>query len=249
MKRLLIIAAAALPALLFAQEKEGRIVYQETVKFEIQLPEGQEAMASMLPPSQSFTRILHFTGSESLYKTPDTEPEGGEAEWTGSEGGATVKVVIRQPESQLYKDLKEKKKVELRELMGKRFIIRDETDTFHWKLTGEQQTVVGYTCFKAVHQDTARTVVAWFTPQIPVSTGPDSFGQLPGLILSVDVDNGKRTITATEVFAGESQDGKLTPPSKGKVVTQEEFDRIEAEKMKEMEQEGGEGQMIIRIRD
>jgi len=245
MKRSLALAFAALPLFLSGQNTEGRIVYRETIKMEIQLPEGQEEMAKMIPPSQS----LRFSEQASLYENQETSAEGNETEWTQEEGNTTVRMVISRPENQLYKNLKEKKKTESRDFLGKRFLIKDDLEAFQWKLTGEQQMILEYLCFKAVHQDSNRTIVAWFTPQIPVSTGPGSLGQLPGLILSADIDDGRRTITATEIVLGESQEGKIAEPTKGKEVTQAEFDKIEAEKRKEMGDEGGPGgPIMIRIR-
>ncbi len=41
-------------------------------------------------------------------------------------------------------------------------------------------------------------VIVWFTPAIPVSAGPDYEGQLPGLILQIDI-NGNTTYKAIEV--------------------------------------------------
>ncbi|MCB9285144.1 MAG: GLPGLI family protein [Lewinellaceae bacterium] len=248
MKRILTCALLVLPFMLFAQNQEGRIVYKESIKLNIQLPEGQEEMAKNLPTSQSFDMMLRFDEKASLYANYESEPGAGDTEWTGSEGGATIKMIIQRPENQLYKDLQEKRKVEMREFMGKRFLIADELQPYQWKITGEQQMILDYPCIKAVHADSNRTVVAWFTPQIPVSTGPDDYGQLPGLILAVDVDNGERTVTASSIVLGEDQTEFLVEPTKGKKVTQAEFDEIEAQKRKEME-EGGEGGIMIKIRN
>ena len=248
MKQILALILLILPSFLFSQNKEGRIIYQESIKLNIQLPEGHEEMAQNLPASQTFDMQLRFGGSTSLYENFEAEPGAGDAEWTGSEGGATIKMIIQRPENQIYKDLTGKRKVEMREFMGKRFLIADQLQTYQWKITGEQQMILDYPCIKAVHTDTARTVVVWFTPQIPVSTGPDDYGQLPGMILAVDVDNGERTVTATSIILGEEQGEFLVEPTKGKKVTQAEFDEIEAEKRREME-ESGEGGIMIRIRN
>ncbi|MEL6594228.1 MAG: GLPGLI family protein, partial [Bacteroidota bacterium] len=106
---------------------------------------------------------------------------------------------------------------------------------------------------QATYEDSTRKIVAWFCPQIPVSSGPDAFGQLPGLVLEVDINDGERTIVATEVSLGEPAE-EIQQPKKGKEITQEEFEVVVAEKMKEMEAEyggssGGEGEMRIIIRN
>ncbi|MBK8491321.1 MAG: GLPGLI family protein [Saprospirales bacterium] len=250
MKQLLTLLAFALPLFAFAQNKEGRIVFQESIKLDIQLPEGHEEMAMNLPTSQSFDMALRFNEAASLYENHETEgnPDAGNAEWTGSEGGATIKMIIQRPENILYKNLQEKRKVESREFLGKRFLIKDELDAFQWKITGEQQLILDYPCIKAVYQKEDKTTVAWFTPQIPVSSGPGIYGQLPGMILAVDVNDGERTLTATAIILGETQEEMLKEPTKGKEVTQAEYDQIEADKRKEME-ESGDGGIMIKIRN
>ena len=52
-------------------------------------------------------------------------------------------------------------------------------------------------------------ITAWFTPQIPVSTGPAKHGGLPGLILEVNTDN--TSILCTKVV--------MNPKEKIKRVT------------------------------
>ena len=98
--------------------------------------------------------------------------------------------------------------------------------------------------------DDERKVEVWFTPEIPVSSGPGEYGQLPGMILEIDLNEGDRTITATAVEAGDVAKDVLKEPKKGKEVTSEEYREIVREKMKEMRAErgaqGGGHMMIIR---
>ena len=79
--------------------------------------------------------------------------------------------------------------------------------------------------------DTARRtpreveVVAWFSDKILSPAGPDNFGQLPGAILEVNIDNGSMVYTATEVKTVASAKD-LKEPKKGKPVTREAFRKI-----------------------
>lgn len=76
------------------------------------------------------------------------------------------------------------------------------------------------------------TVTAWYTMDIPVSNGPDDYWGLPGLILEIDA--GETKIFCTKIVLNPKEKTEIIEPSKGKVVTQKEYDEIVEEKTKEM---------------
>ena len=75
-------------------------------------------------------------------------------------------------------------------------------------------------------------VTAWYTPQIPVNQGPDTYWGLPGLILEVSAD--RTTILCSKIILNPSEKDDITIPAKGKEVTQNEYDIIVKEKTEEM---------------
>ncbi|MFP5042107.1 GLPGLI family protein [Parasediminibacterium sp. JCM 36343] len=81
-------------------------------------------------------------------------------------------------------------------------------------------------------------VVTWFAEGIPASVGPESYGQLPGAILSVDVDNGFMVYTATDIKKTVSEKD-LKEPKKGKKVTRQEYRKMMEEAMKNFGGNGG----------
>ena len=84
------------------------------------------------------------------------------------------------------------------------------------------------------------TVTAWYTPEIPVNQGPDSYWGLPGLIL--EVSDGKTVILCSKVVMNTKEKAEIKAPKVGKEVTQKEYDEIVTEKMKELqEMRGGTG--------
>jgi GLPGLI family protein len=76
------------------------------------------------------------------------------------------------------------------------------------------------------------TLVAWYTPDVPVSNGPNNYGGLPGLIL--EVNDGDLTIVCSELVLNPKEVKEIKEPTKGKTVTREKFSEIAKEKTKEM---------------
>jgi len=96
------------------------------------------------------------------------------------------------------------------------------------------------------------TVIAWYTLDIPVNNGPGDYWGLPGLILELKDDNTQ--ILCTKIVMNPKEKTELKEPTKGKVVTQQEYDAIIEEKTKEMrermqnerQKSGGGGHIRIR---
>jgi len=75
-------------------------------------------------------------------------------------------------------------------------------------------------------------VTAWFSPQIPVSTGPGAYGGLPGLIM--ELNTGRTTILCSKLVLNPEKAIEIDVPEKGKEVTREEYNQIVKEKTEEM---------------
>ncbi|MCU7617623.1 GLPGLI family protein [Chryseobacterium sp. PBS4-4] len=52
-----------------------------------------------------------------------------------------------------------------------------------WDFVNETKIIQGYTCKKAVGKYHHKTIIAWYTKEIPISEGPYTFKNLPGLVL------------------------------------------------------------------
>ncbi|HWR93945.1 MAG TPA: GLPGLI family protein [Flavobacterium sp.] len=77
-------------------------------------------------------------------------------------------------------------------------------------------------------------ITAWYTPEIPLNQGPESYWGLPGLIL--EVNDGKTVILCSKVVMNSKDKVEIVPPTNGKVVTQSEYDEIVVKKMEEWKQ-------------
>jgi GLPGLI family protein len=224
--------------------EEGKVIYQEVQKLDIQL-EGEAAQfAHALPKERKSTKELLFTASESMYRN-NKDAENAE-DVSMEQGNMNVQIKMMEPDNQFYVDITKQKTVEKREFMSRNFLIENKVEALGWKMTGEQKTILDYPCQQAVKtNEEGEETIAWFSPAIAVSSGPSSFVGLPGLVLEVSMSNGDHLITAQKIVFSSVSKNDLVKPKKGKKVTKEEFDKIVEEKMKEMGGEGGEGGTFI----
>lgn len=245
MKRLLPLLMILLATPVLAQQ--GTITYDRVVKLDFELPPEMESMRDQFPTENKTRMTLHFNEWESVWQASEEQEESGERSFGG--GGMMIRM-SRGPREQnvTYINHEEGLITERRDFMGRTFLIKDEQPMLPWKLTGEQSEFNGYLVQKATTVRDSSSVEAWFSPQIPVTVGPGPFGGLPGAILVLTIDEGQTTFTATDIALADLPEGTIVAPDEGKEVTQEEFDEIMEEKMKEMEaQFGGRGRNGARV--
>jgi GLPGLI family protein len=243
------------PFLGLAQTTEGVITYTETIQMKIEVPEGmnEEEFRKMVPSEQKVSKTLIFNAQECLYTdAPQQAPGGTDVSFNSNneDGDVRMDFKIQRPENHQYRDIENGKRIESIEFFGRFFLINETPKRMKWKVSAEQKQVAGYLCQKAVLQDTARQVEAWFAPQIPVGIGPGEFADLPGIILELSIGNGDRTVVADKVELKALEKKAIAKPVKGKSVTRAQFTKIREEKMKEMGAEpGGGGTMKVIIRN
>lgn len=81
------------------------------------------------------------------------------------------------------------------------------------------------------------TITAWYTPQIPVNQGPGDYWGLPGLILEVQA--GRTTMLCSKIVLNPEEKKELKKPSKGKEISQLEYNETVKKKMEEMRENFG----------
>ena len=243
---------------MFAQDFSGRATYKTHRKSSFELdsttmaanPGIQEQMEAQMRKMFQKTFTLDFTKLESMYKE---EQELDAPKGPSANSGVMVMVMGGDGSSDiLYKNISQNRMANKTELMGKVFLIKDNLEAYDWKLTGEAKNIGNYSCYKAVYEKEEediqidmidgevkeekvtrkRTLVAWYTPDVPISNGPSNYGGLPGLIL--EVNDGDQTIVCSEIILNPKEVKEIKEPTKGKVVTRKEFSKISLEKTKEM---------------
>ncbi|MDO4229448.1 MAG: GLPGLI family protein, partial [Capnocytophaga sp.] len=171
---------------------------------------------------------LLFSGNTSLYKK--TEENKEENNLSDKNKNPNIKVMVVKNESTgIYQNYKTGEYVSAQNFFGKDFYISDKTIKFHWKISNETKKIGNFNCKKATSIYNEKPVEAWFSDEIPISVGPDVYNGLPGLIIQLDYD--ERTYNAISVEKLSNKIDIEKPQQKGKVVTREEFIKIQNERL------------------
>jgi GLPGLI family protein len=246
MKKFLFLSLLSINSvLIFAQTAattEGVITFEEKINMHRRLQDEQ--MKAMVPEFRSSNMMFYFKGEECLYKPDENE----EDEETNGDGGGRM-MRFRRPNGETYRNLATNQQISTSEWAGKKYLIEDSLRQRAWKIGTETKKVAGYECTKATFKDTARKmeVTVWFTMDLPLSAGPQTYGSLPGLILEADANNGEFVTTAKKIEFKKIKDKDIAAPTKGEKITQAELNKKREEWMKANGGRGGRnGQVIIR---
>lgn len=249
-KLLLLLIAAASFSFAFSQNDEGEIIYEMIIHINIDksnLPPEALSFVEAMPKEMKDGKKLVFNSEASLY-TNYEDPENAEVEMETDR----MKIMMRRnlPNEHVYVDLEEKRIAEQKEFFGRVFLVRDDVKPYLWKMTGEQEEIAGYPCMvaTAMDPDDSTEVIAWFTPSIPVPSGPSGASNLPGMILKMEAKGGGGMrrgpggnstieIVAKTIEFRKVKKNELKEPEKGKEVTREEYQAIVKEKMEEMREQ------------
>ncbi|MDP4262689.1 MAG: GLPGLI family protein [Bacteroidota bacterium] len=240
-----------------AQQKQGKVTYERVMQMQIHISGDNEALQNMLPKTRTDNFELVFGNNQSLWKQAEKEMEDDGGGLNNS--GLQIKMIGTGTDDVLYDNFDTRKKTEQREMFDKKFIIDDSISQLKWKMTGETKMILNHNCMKATTtqvtkrmqmnmnngvaerkevEDTS-AVIAWFASDIPVSAGPAEYqGQLPGLILEMDISNGRQTYKATSI--SEKADlALIKEPTGKKHYTREEFRTEVSKMMDEMQKNNG----------
>ncbi|WP_282629797.1 GLPGLI family protein [Empedobacter sedimenti] len=129
------------------------------------------------------------------------------------------------------------------DMMGKNYLIKDKIPDYKWKISREKSDIAGYQVTKAegVMMDSI-PVTAWYAPAIPVKDGPTSLAGLPGLIVKAQFDaNGATMIYTLKELKISEKELKIALPTKGEVVTQDQFMKIMTDLQKKYQEQMNSG--------
>ena len=245
-----------------AQQKQGKAIYTRTMQMQMSINDNDH-MEQMLSKTHTDNFELVFGNNQSIWKHIDEEDNNDDA----NGNGPGLRLITPGQNDIVFSDFSNAKKTEQREMMERKFIVSDSIQKLDWKLSGETQTILGHACQKATAKRAGKrtqmtldngkmerkeiadtsTIVAWFTMDIPVPAGPEVQGQLPGLILALDINNGRVVYRAIEL-SDKADMATIKEPTKGKKVTPAEYVKETAKMMDEMQKNNqGSGNRIIRM--
>jgi GLPGLI family protein len=121
----------------------------------------------------------------------------------------------------VYSNFADGQAVSQKEVFDKTFLIRDSLRHAKWKIKNDFREIAGFNCRRAttIIMDSV-FVVAFYTDEITVPGGPESFSGLPGMILGLVINRIHSSWYATKVETVPVADKEITPPSKGDKITE-----------------------------
>jgi GLPGLI family protein len=223
-------------------------------------PAMEKAFQEALKKASEKNYLLTFNKSECIY-----EQEQQLEKPKSVAGEMSISVSFSSSEGKKYINAKDKTSSTEDEILGKEFLIVEPIEKPNWELVDESKKIGDYTCFKAkllipvsekqkkeyeeflkkeeiksslfkMEEPKDKTITAWYTPEIPVSFGPNNYWGLPGLILEI---NEPELIILCSKVALNTKGATIKVPNKGQKVSQKEFDAIQKKKYDSMKNEDG----------
>ncbi|SHF89172.1 GLPGLI family protein [Flavobacterium micromati] len=210
-------------------------IYKEEEKLEAsaQASAGMRMMSSMTGgggtlyknvKEKSYTVDKEFMGKEFLVKDSLTNLNWKLESETRIIGGYTCykATAVKAPSTSDFRNFRPKKEESKKEEDKKELGKKEPT-----KPTEEKKT----NFMDAIELPKEITITAWYTPEIPVNQGPESYWGLPGLIL--EVNDGKTITLCSKVVLNSKDKVEIKASTKGKVISQKDYDETVIKKMKD----------------
>jgi GLPGLI family protein len=241
----------------------SKYIFKKDIASDEKISENQEleeALKAALKSSSEKSFSLTFSKFEALYEENEVLDKPKAAS-----GGISISVSFSGA-GKKYINTKDKITLEEDEIFGKEFLIEEKLVQPAWSLREDSKKIGDYNCFKAeliipvTEQDKKayqeflkkeetkpalfkmdepkdKVITAWYTPEIPVSFGPNNYWGLPGLILEINEEN--TVILCSKVLLNSKDKTEIKKPKNGDKVSKEKFDEIQRKKMDSMKDEDG----------
>ncbi len=197
--------------------KQGRIEFERKDNMYARIDDEEwltadtkESIKKNVPQFKTTYFDLRFNNNKTLYQPGrEAEPNKG-MNFFGSVAS----------DNTVFNDLASQQSASQKNVFEQTFLVQDTTRRIQWKITNETRNIAGFECRRAnaIIMDSIY-IVAFYTDAITTTGGPESFTGLPGMILGVAIPHEHVTWFATKVYTETIPETTLTPPTKGKKVT------------------------------
>ncbi|MEO7313312.1 MAG: GLPGLI family protein [Chitinophagaceae bacterium] len=194
---------------------QGKVEYEKKQNMHKKMGDGAwaEEMKSKLPQFRVTYFDLVFNEKESVYKAGREVEDKFKNMW-GDFNGDNI----------TYNNYDSGKTTTQKQVFEKLYLVKDSLVNIEWRITNESRTIAGFDCRKAVGRlFDSIYVVAFYTDEIVVPAGPESFSGLPGLILGLALPRLNTTWFATKLELKSISAQDLAIPSKGKKTTRKDM--------------------------
>lgn len=210
MKTFLLISIICCATTLSAQTQfisKGKIEFERKTNVWADLKGSfAEQLKKSIPEYKSSYFNYEFDNNKSIYQ-PGRESDSKDMGFFGSPA----------TDNEVYSDFTGKKYIAHKNVFEKSFLIEDSLRNAKWKITNDFREIAGFNCRRAttIIMDSV-FVVAFYTDEIMIPGGPESFNGLPGMIMGLVINRLHTTWYATKVEVNSVNDKDITPPTKGK---------------------------------
>lgn len=186
--KLFIVFLVAITNGIFAQENQGKIVFERKTNLEKKFKDLDDDFKEYIKLHKfkidEFDLIYNDTCS--IFK-PIESDEADEMSWATNRNTIYINATTNQ-------------RVFSMDLWGQPVIINDTVKQREWKITNSKRKIAGYECRKAIWQKNDSTrIYAWFCREIPASVGPEGISGLPGAILGLATEDGSIVYFAKKI--------------------------------------------------
>ena len=238
---------------------ESKVLMKDKIQFNSSegMDEGmRQKLEESMKKAFEKTFVLNFNKQESVYFQEE------KLEVPKPNSSMNIAFVKSNTDGKNYKNVKEKIQISEEDIFGKDFLVVDSLKVWNWKLENETKKIGNYICNKAtavipiseedrkeyeenkkkkgdgktqfitVSEPKEQIITVWYTPEIPVSQGPDEYWGLPGLIL--EANDGQTIFLCSKITLNPKEKSEIKRPTKGKNVNRKEYDKIFKEKIESM---------------
>lgn len=129
-------------------------------------------------------------------------------------------------EEQIYSLPAEKKLTIIRPFNLNHYAIMEDKPVIGWTILPDTATILGYMCQKATGYWKGRKYIAWFTTDLPYTTGPWKLQGLPGLILKAADEKNEVMFLCKSITPDAGSHPSLLMPRNAIVTTMKDFQRM-----------------------